>query len=313
MKIYSRMLKIARSSRRILVLVVVSIIFINSSTTVFGLWINDDAAEVGVHMFASDNNGVMDIKFFSVDGVQMSFYKSQDPQDPQDPQDVFFVDSAELKDEYIKAGAAYIGDHLVITEDTASIKYVLNTYGYYEIQVMPSPGFILQKFVDLTCGCYMELENSDGVYRTTPDTPAYIGAVFVDEAAYWIRENVGIDKAEITLILNDKLIFSEVAPFVENGRTMVPVRLISEAFGADVNWDNDNKLVTITAQDGTVILLTMDSEVITINGVASMMDTVAMIKDGRTFIPVRYVAEALNLHVDWIQETSTVSLSGSLN
>ena len=71
--------------------------------------------------------------------------------------------------------------------------------------------------------------------------------------------------SEISMTLNGKPIIAEVQPFIENGRTMVPVRFISEAFGASVDWNDALKLVTITAGEGTNINLTIGSNEIIIN------------------------------------------------
>lgn len=47
-------------------------------------------------------------------------------------------------------------------------------------------------------------------------------------------------------VLDDKLITLNAAPYIENGRTMVPVRFVSESLGADVQWDQKTKTVTVT-------------------------------------------------------------------
>lgn len=47
-------------------------------------------------------------------------------------------------------------------------------------------------------------------------------------------------------ILNDSMIMLNAAPYIDNGRTLVPVRFVSEALGADVRWDPDTKTVTVT-------------------------------------------------------------------
>lgn len=47
-------------------------------------------------------------------------------------------------------------------------------------------------------------------------------------------------------LVNEKLITLNAAPYIENGRTYVPIRFVSEALGADVKWNNTTKTVTIT-------------------------------------------------------------------
>ena len=113
----------------------------------------------------------------------------------------------------------------------------------------------------------------------------------------------------ITIQLDGKTLTTDVAPFIDrNKRTMMPVRLISEALGAQVEWDGDNRVVTVT-KESTVIKLTIDSPQIVTNGNTVEMDTAAIIKDHHTFVPIRYIAEALGLSVGWDDAASTVVLN----
>ena len=87
----------------------------------------------------------------------------------------------------------------------------------------------------------------------------------------------------------------------ENDRTLIPVRFVSEALGAEVEWNQENQEVTII-DDDTIINLSIGSNDIFINGEVEKMDTKAIIKDDRTFVPLRFVSEALDCNVTWDQE-----------
>ena len=91
---------------------------------------------------------------------------------------------------------------------------------------------------------------------------------------------------------------------------MVPVRFVSEALGARVDWDGNDRVVTVT-KESTVIRLTIDSPQIVTNGKTEAMDTSAVIKNDRTFVPVRYIAQALGLSVGWDDATNTVILTSA--
>ncbi|MEA3422601.1 MAG: copper amine oxidase N-terminal domain-containing protein, partial [Bacillota bacterium] len=94
----------------------------------------------------------------------------------------------------------------------------------------------------------------------------------------------------------------DAKPFIdENDRTLIPVRFVSEALGAEVTWDQDNEEVTIKDND-TIINLSIGSNDIFINGEVEKMDTKAIIKEDRTFVPLRFVSEALDCNVTWDQE-----------
>lgn len=99
-----------------------------------------------------------------------------------------------------------------------------------------------------------------------------------------------------------------IVPYIDgNGRTMVPVRFIAEALGAQVTWDGQARTVRI--EDGaTRIVMTVDSTRYTINGAAKTMDTAPIIHQGwdRTMVPVRFVGEALGCALDWAPHNDTV-------
>ncbi len=91
----------------------------------------------------------------------------------------------------------------------------------------------------------------------------------------------------------------EAPPFVnDQWRTMVPVRAISEAFGAEVGWNGDIREVTIRL-DGTEIRLYVDNTEAQVNGAAVTLDSAPVIVEGRTFVPLRFVGEALSCNVNY--------------
>jgi hypothetical protein len=98
---------------------------------------------------------------------------------------------------------------------------------------------------------------------------------------------------------------ADFAPFIENGRTFVPVRVIAESFGAVADWTPKNaavEVVTLTRSD-IQITINIGSYVINVvkDGVTSTVttDVAAFIKDGRTVLPFRVIAEAFGAEVDY--------------
>ncbi|WP_164985282.1 copper amine oxidase N-terminal domain-containing protein [Ammoniphilus sp. CFH 90114] len=99
------------------------------------------------------------------------------------------------------------------------------------------------------------------------------------------------------------------APFIDrNGRTLVPVRAVAEAFGAVVGWDPKGQVVTIL-KDGKAISIPVGSYVINIGGVYVQNDSPAINRGGRVFLPLRVIAEALGANVGWDSETQTIYLN----
>jgi thiol-disulfide isomerase/thioredoxin len=90
----------------------------------------------------------------------------------------------------------------------------------------------------------------------------------------------------------------EAAPFLMNGRTMVPIRFISESMGAYIKYESTTRTITINFED-TVIIMQYNNPEATINGKTVMMDAPYTIKLGRSFVPLRFIAEAFGAKVEW--------------
>lgn len=105
--------------------------------------------------------------------------------------------------------------------------------------------------------------------------------------------------SDIEIYLFGNKVECDVAPVIENGRTLVPVRVISEeGLGADVEWDGEKRQVTIE-KDGLSVLLTIDDKKAVVNGETKTLDVPAVIISDRTMVPVRFVSETFNYKVDW--------------
>lgn len=113
---------------------------------------------------------------------------------------------------------------------------------------------------------------------------------------------------KVTIIVNGKEIVSDVEPFIEDGRTMVPFRFVAEALGCNVMWDDPNQRVYATKAK-TTIAMTIGKKEIIVNGVSKPVDKAPILKKDRTFIPIRHLSEAMGYRVDWEQATNTVYIS----
>lgn len=109
---------------------------------------------------------------------------------------------------------------------------------------------------------------------------------------------VEIDKKELAF---------DVLPIIQNGRTLVPMRAIFEALGADVEWNEETQSITAKGNDITV-QMQIGNNILTKNGQNIQMDVSPQIIDGRTMVPVRAVSDSFNVTVDWDGYTQTVSL-----
>ena len=113
----------------------------------------------------------------------------------------------------------------------------------------------------------------------------------------------------IKVLLNGEYVNFDVEPQLVNGRTMVPFRAIFEAMGATVEW-NQELWQASGEKDGKKVSMIIDSNqvVITNNGEEEIIeiDQAPMIIDGRTLVPVRFVAQAFDKIVAWDNEERTV-------
>ena len=114
-----------------------------------------------------------------------------------------------------------------------------------------------------------------------------------------IRLQIG----SVEYLVDGVTMVSEVAPFIDAAynRTMVPLRLISEALGATVTWTEETRTVTIT-QNGVVIPLQLDTPLPDGMGVPTLLD-------GRTFVPAAYVGQMLGATITWDAETQAVYIT----
>lgn len=97
-------------------------------------------------------------------------------------------------------------------------------------------------------------------------------------------------------------------PFIDaNSRTLVPFRVVMEAFGAEVSWDGGANMAVVIKGDTTVQVPIGESYIL-VNGVPVPNDTSAMILDGRTYLPIRAVLEAFGAGVSWNNDTRTVAV-----
>ena len=92
------------------------------------------------------------------------------------------------------------------------------------------------------------------------------------------------------------------APVTISGRTMVPIRAIVEAMGGTADWDNATNKITLNAR-GNIVEMWLGKTDIKVNGASKKMDVVPVLKNERTFVPIRFAAENLNCKVDWINST----------
>lgn len=115
------------------------------------------------------------------------------------------------------------------------------------------------------------------------------------------------DDDRITVKVSDERVRFDQEPIIYNSRTMVPMRKIFEAIGADVTWDENTKTASGKRGDRTV-KVTIGSKKMYVNKKLIEIDTPAMLVGDRTLVPVRAISEGLGCEVDWDGNKRLVSI-----
>lgn len=116
--------------------------------------------------------------------------------------------------------------------------------------------------------------------------------------------------SDIRLWVKGEIVNSDVAPYISEDRTMVPLRVISENLGKKVTWNNNDKKVNIKDEKGNEFSLVINEKfmenVSSDSNLKIKLDAPAVIKDNRTFVPIRAIAEAFGEKVQWDNDKRVV-------
>lgn len=142
-------------------------------------------------------------------------------------------------------------------------------------------------------------DNGDGTYTfTMPESKVNIDVSFKKiESDNVIKMTIG----SIEMSENGRVFYNDVAPVIVDNRTMVPIRVITELLGGTADWNEATKEVALTI-DGKEIKMTV-GVVLEKYGVAPV------IINGRTYVPIRFVADELGAETSWDEAAKTVIIS----
>ena len=113
--------------------------------------------------------------------------------------------------------------------------------------------------------------------------------------------------SEVSVYVDDTKLEFDVSPTIVEGRTMVPIRAIFEALGATVEWDGTTS-TAIAVKEQTTVKIQIDNSNMYVNEEVKVLDVPAMLKDGRTLVPLRAVSEAFECDVQWEDATKSAKI-----
>ena len=154
--------------------------------------------------------------------------------------------------------------------------------------------------------CYSTVKN--GLYyliarRHSGD----FNASTTDNLLQSLVNSVHFSSHDVIVRINGSGIEFTQRPMVYRNRTLVPLRAIFEALGADVTWDDATKTVTSKKGDSQVTLQ-INSDKMTVDGVEKTLDAPALLYNSTTLVPARAVAEAFGYTVDWNESARIVEI-----
>lgn len=130
--------------------------------------------------------------------------------------------------------------------------------------------------------------------------------LFVLATAVW--SNPIFAKTSPTLYIHDRQVTTDANPFIEQNRIMVPLRVIAENLGYSLQWNGQNKEVSIS-NNSKVLQLSIGKKEVISNGNKIVIDVAPMVKNNRTFVPLRYIAEYFHQVVIWDDSSKSVYIT----
>lgn len=121
-----------------------------------------------------------------------------------------------------------------------------------------------------------------------------------------ITINLQVDSRTATINGQERML--DVPARIIGGRTMVPLRFISESFGCSIQWDPTTQKIGIIQYDITVNLW-IGKDYVEVNGNRLKIDAPPVIVGGRTMVPLRFIAEPFGAKVDWNAQTKGITIT----
>lgn len=198
--------------------------------------------------------------------------------------------------------AAYLISQSLISYDCDYMK-MIQAYNFGQT--------VLDRIIDAKGDDWLSERVNAAKYATNWPYEKYGDAQYIEHVLQYYHNDIPYIGAKVR-INGDLLEFDDQYPLLETvggeTYTLIPIRGVSEALDADVEWDGKNQSVEIT-KDGRDMILFIDSDTAILDGEEIELEMSAQIKNNRTMVPLRFVMEAFDVDVDWDQDTRTVEIT----
>ncbi|MBO4897633.1 MAG: copper amine oxidase N-terminal domain-containing protein [Clostridia bacterium] len=242
---------------------------------------SDEIFWIGITDF-SDNYWAYSMDFFDEDDFRKYW-------------DTYFSESS-LKQDWLDTHGIDAGVTIGYNNTSYETHNGVIYYKYEQSYTVNSNGFLYP--LEYHSVAYSTVKNGksyDFYYNREVSEPDLIADVIN------VLDSISYENGEIKIFINGNMIYPENPPVLIGGRTLVPIRAVAEELGYVVGWDGETERVTIEDRSSdTVLDFGIGFSVAYKNGTDEIdLDVPPFIIEGRTYLPLRVVAEELDAFVSW--------------
>ena len=126
------------------------------------------------------------------------------------------------------------------------------------------------------------------------------------------EEDASVKVLPVESILSNAVEFKfDTPPVIKDGRTLIPVRALTEGFGAKVEWDGESRQAIIEKDDKRITII-LDTNKAIVDDEEIELDVQSQITNSRTYVPLRFILETFGLEIEWEEETDTIIINDPL-
>ncbi len=193
--------------------------------------------------------------------------------------------------------------------------FAVNYGSGFVLTITPEQGYKVDKVT--VNGREVKLSNGNKLILNNVKEDCNIKITFkkVTSPSYYSSKVINLQINNPYIVINgvkEKIDAQGSKPVIRNNRTLLPVRSLIEALGGTIEWNPETRQVTIEL-NGNTIILTIGKNIALVNGIKTQIDpnnpnVVPIIINGRTYLPLRFIAEHLNCTVEWSPSTKTITI-----
>ena len=200
---------------------------------------------------------------------------------------------------------------IVITTEESQTSVYVDTFNMEEEGLLSADGGLVldmenaEDYAGKSLLVFYDIATMSLPARTNPTNVVVLEDVKAEETE---KVTISFNVGSSLININGEEVEVEKPYIVGVGVTLVPIRVISESFGAEVNWDGETKTVTVADGD-TTIVVTVGSKTATVNGEEKELEEAPELTENDfTMIPLRFISENLGASVGYVHETQAITV-----